>query len=159
MTQKQDCRFVHLPGSGNRGGRTVAYLREKDRIVVGVAYCHINDTYNKKEGTSRAYDRVMDVLRYGTNSTKANLPVLRDSVTQKVSGFILDGAILRSITANAVAAALREKAIQAVSVAVAGTEADVILANMHKAIKIDHLDSVSHVAVESVIVSIVSHLR
>jgi len=159
MTQKQDCRFVHLPGSGNRGGRTVAYLREKDRIVVGVAYCHINDTYNKKEGTNRAYDRVMDVLRYGTNGTKQELPVLRDAVNQKITGFVLDGAILRSITANAVAATLREKAIQAVSVAVAGTEADVILANMHKAIKIDHLDSVSHVAVESVIVSIVSHLR
>jgi hypothetical protein len=159
MTQKQDCRFVHLPGSGNRGGRTVAYLREKDRIVVGVAYCHINDTYNKKEGTSRAYDRVMDVLRYGTNGTKENLPVLRDSVTQKVSGFTLDGAIMRSIAVSAIAAALRDKAIQAITTAVAGVEADIILGNMYKSIKINDLDSVSHIAVESVIKSIVVRLR
>jgi len=159
MTQKQDCRFVHLPGSGNRGGRTVAYLREKDRIVVGIAYCHVNDTYNRKEGTNRAYDRVMDVLRYGTNSTKQDLPVMRDAVTQKITGFVLDGTIVRSVAINAVSSALRDVVVRTVSVTVAGDEADVILANMSKSIKINNLDSVSHLVVESIITSIVTRLR
>lgn len=159
MTQKQDCRFVHLPGSGNRGGRTVAYLREKDRIVVGIAYCHVNDTYNRKEGTNRAYDRVMDVLRYGTNSTKQDLPVMRDAVTQKITGFVLDGTIVRGVAINAVSSALRDVVVRTVSATVAGDEADVILANMSKSIKINSLDSVSHLVVESIITSIVTRLR
>lgn len=159
MTQKQDCRFVHLPGSGNRGGRTVAYLREKDRVVVGISYCHVNDSYDRKEGTNRAFSRVLDILKYGTNSTKGNVPVMRDATTQKITGFVLAGDVVKRLTTDALISGLGNVVVTTIDIALAGPEANVILNNMQKAIAIKELDTVSHLAVEAIIGSLLSKLR
>lgn len=97
--EKKDCRFVHCYNETRYGGLTIAYLLKEKSIIVGLAYCHDNDTYSRKEGTAMAVGRINDYLQYGYNAERDGTKGLRDSTHGKIVAFELESAfVLKTIS-------------------------------------------------------------
>ena len=57
MLKSESVRFIH-DHYGNRGGRTIAYIRDGDSYRVGLAACSLRDNYDKTIGRRLARRRL-----------------------------------------------------------------------------------------------------
>ncbi len=155
--QKQEARFVHLPAAKNHGGRTIAYFRQKDQVVVGVSYCHENDTYNRKEGSNRALERLNMYCEYGPNGERNGLTVTRGK-DNKVHAF----AISNKEVTGAVGKLLADLSIDFCRLidSVYTLEASrPVMRDIVEALFIDDYAFVTHQTIESLITFIVHDFR
>lgn len=155
--QKQDARFVHLPAAKNHGGRTISYFRQKDQIVIGVSYCHENDTYNRKEGSDRALSRLNMYIEYGHNAERKGLKVLRGN-DNKVHAL----AIPAKEVLAAVGRLLADASIgycELIDKVYTYEASRAVIHDLVEAVFIDDYEHVTHATVESLITFVVSEFR
>ncbi len=151
--EKAQCHFIHSP-TGEKGGVTLGYLREATRIVVGISYCHENDVYNRKEGSDRAFSRVQDYLKYGSNAVRKNVKCLRDANANHVIAFEVPNAILLA-GLNAVCAHYAAQGFGVLGASLVKEEAQRIARAMVDAINVTDLNNATYTALDGMIQSFV----